>query len=1040
MEKSRIHTTSRLNRDIAVNAIMIERAHMCANLHALTRCGNAYMVGNRCNAVVSNTPSAVEAQMKAMMLKAFGNMLVAAVAVALALGPGCTKKEEKKETPPAKQAVEPKKEEVKPAEPVKKEEVKPAEPVKKEPTAGEKLATIKAAFPEYSGEPGKVERYLADLKDFAEKNPGTPEAAAATLARATTRTDLLVLAVAEKYPDMTGRLLVADGRGQAGQEPTLDQKAEYYKALAAELQADADKAPAEDKPKYQDLAALLYYMSQDALEAAGKLEGPKLTFPPEWAGAAPAPEAKPTEGVPAEGAPAEAKPAEAKPAEGAPAEGAPAEAKPAEAKPTEGVPAEAAPAEAKPAEGGEAKAVPAAPAGPAAVLVPGGADVSSLFALARSSSPIALRARLLVAARLDEAAKVGQSTVFATRWAQAADAAGRAACGVCGLLGTVPAGHISDVVLLADNSGIVCDKAKGDITAGMPVLDAVRKNCLAEMFLAPEDAALLTPENALVLRVFALAGEFLATDSLDAGDPIAKDARAVFEATRGALQKAAALEPPIEIFKKEEWDLMKDKLVLQSDLSAASPQWEYQPIEVVLFDENGVSRAVRPVADTTGKTAAFADAKEGLRYPGTQIVDLATIQKEIDEKHAGFKTLDMQFDAELGVYLEDVTIRGVKFMKPHYAVPSVITALQDLGSRAGAQEGAAFPYLSGKQVLNSERTGWAEFKDTVGRAALLAVDRQASALLFKRVVDSMYYADGKDDRLLKGPGLASVPTVYFTEKFVDETVLDTTYKRPILVYVTEGGQVRFYPPTDVTRKGKMTAKRHPRKRDVPWRKYSSIEDPRNPDPVWNLFMAYTSANSPKFEEEATGIAAQMKSKWDNGDVFYVVADDNASSGHVVKVADILARLPEDAPIADLAKAFPGLVCDPEKGKKECITNVVVIFPDVEIPYLPGKKKLKEAEINVYCDQKDIAAKIGAKKGAIKFCYDPELQKNPALKGKVTYKFTIDADGKVKTISTEADGLGNSKVVDCAMKIISKISFRRPIGGECVVRYPYMFQP
>jgi len=95
---------------------------------------------------------------------------------------------------------------------------------------------------------------------------------------------------------------------------------------------------------------------------------------------------------------------------------------------------------------------------------------------------------------------------------------------------------------------------------------------------------------------------------------------------------------------------------------------------------------------------------------------------------------------------------------------------------------------------------------------------------------------------------------------------------------------------------------------------------------------------------------------------------------------------------------------------------------------------------VYCDKKDIARRIGSKRGAIKFCYDPELQKNPSLKGRVTYKFTIGANGRITQISVAKDGLKNGKVLKCAMNVIKRIQFKRPIGGECVIQYPYFFKP
>jgi hypothetical protein len=305
----------------------------------------------------------------------------------------------------------------------------------------------------------------------------------------------------------------------------------------------------------------------------------------------------------------------------------------------------------------------------------------------------------------------------------------------------------------------------------------------------------------------------------------------------------------------------------------------------------------------------------------------------------------------------------------------------------------------------------------------------------------MFHGGHRDNRLAKGAGLLdSVPTTYFTEKVLADEALDTTYKRPILVYVTKGDQVRFYPPTNKTRKGKMTKKRSPRLKNTSWPgKYRNRTDDRIPDPLWNLFMAYTTAGKKGWESDVQGIAAAMQEKWDNGNVFYVMAEEDAKAGTVAAVADLLAYLP-GAPVPALDKAWPGYACDAEKELASCPTNVVVLYPDVEIPYLPGKKRIKEVELNVYCDKKDIEQKIGAKRGAIKFCYDPELQKNAGLKGKISYKFTIGASGKITQLDVTGNSLKNGKVLGCVSKVLKKIRFRKPVGGQCIGKKSLTFKP
>ena len=849
-------------------------------------------------------------------------------------------------------------------------------------------------FAAYSVEAGRVEGYLAGLKDVAARYPGTPEAFQAATAAARTRTDFLVMAAGSGAPELVKRLLIADGKLAEGKEPTNEQSANYFKSLAAECQTLSKQAQDGNAAKaLNDSAGLLFYLAQAQQEAAGDAKGNELIVPDAWL--------KPvTDGKAA----------------------------------TDGDAAKATTDKTEPAVGAPEK-------NPAIVL--GGADAGTLLALAAADSPVALRARYLVVAALLGGIAQGKSTGNVARWLEVADGAGKVLCAACGQLATVKEQFIDEVLFLKENAGIVCPEAAAAAAAGTPVAEAIATKCLAQFGLTGPDGALTTPLNTLVFRFLALSQAMLTPPPAGLEtDPFLAELKGSALELATALGNLQAVFPAIKTFPKEKWEEMKDGLVLYSEMSEASPAFDYMPLETVIVDEKGVSEAARPLAQAVEKGLKFLDKEAGLAFPGKLIIDVAGIAKEIEAKHAKLKEQKVTFDEKLGAYLVEVTIRGTKFMKPDFSIPSVVEAASKLTDKIGQYESQAYPYLAKGTLLNHKRPEWPEFKDTVGKAGLFAVDLETPALLFKRVLDSLYYADYKDDRILKGNGiLGTVPTVFFTEKFVDASVLDTTYKRPILVYVTEGGQVRFYPPTNRTRKGRMTASRHPRKKDTEWPgKYRNRVDPRVPDPLWNLFMAYTKVDSKNFDEDVVGIAEAMKKKWDNGNVFYVVADDNAKSGWVVRTADLLARLPSDPPMEALDKAYPGYSCDAALAPEQCTNQIVVLFPDVEIPYLPGKKKVKEVGTSVYCDEKDIAAKIKAKRGAIKFCYDPELQKNPKLQGKVVFNFTIGSTGKITQMSVAKDGLGNKNVLKCTMGVIKRINFRRPIGGECVIRYPYVFKP
>ena len=978
-----------------------------------------------------------------------GVALLVALAVALGGLVGCGQEEKKAPVKKAEAKKEPAKEAPKAAAPAK-EEPKAEEPAKEEPkaelpkeevpvaeepkapTASELLQKARLINPGVTTDGEKLKAYLAAQAEALNTYPDTDEAFAAYGDAAKLRLDFVVAGLADAA--LLETIMVADGKAQAGQPATPEQKALYYKALAIEAGEKAKTASkAEDARPLTAGAALLNYLHDEALEEAGKVPGNELVVPDGWRVGDPS--------TPGAGAPfaQDDTGVEAKADAGA---GAP-------FAQDDGDTEDKVAADTGAAQEGEV-APAAAPANRVRIQ---GADVTTLLALATGDNAVTLQARTVVLTKLanamDEAGK--GSTLYGDWWKAVAINSGKVLCAACGQLGAVQDEYVDDLLFMSGNSGIVCKGAQLEVTKGISAAEAVPKHCGAELGVAEADLALVTVHNVLELRFYALANQMLGNLPVNVQDnPFKAQFDAVAKRTSAHLLKKISLFPAIETYPIDQWEAQKEQLVLRSDLSAGAPAWNFMPVEMMVVDEKGVGDALRPVADVTSLPFAFVDAAESLRFPGKVIATIEEIAREIEAKSARLKEEKRPYDERLGAYLEVVEIRGATFKKPDFSIPSVIAAAKALSEKAGGLEGEIFPYLLEAEtaIVNHQRPTWPEYQDTVGKAVTYAVDNTTPALLFKRVVDSLYYADYKESRLVKGTGaLDTVPTVYFTEKFVADEVLDTTYKRPILVYVTDDGTVRFYPPTNKTSKGKMTAKRSPRTRDTRWPGgYRTQEDPRVPDPLWNLFMAYTRVSSKKFEEEVVGIASEMKKKWDNGNVFYIMAEDEAPSGVVVKVADLLANLPGSDPIPALDKAFPGYSCGAQKVDEAwtntdgCINSVVVLFPDVEIPYLPGKKKVQEVETKVYCDKKDIAQKIAAKKGAIKFCYDPELQKNPNLKGKVSYDFTIGSAGRITKISVGKDGLGNKNVVNCAMKIIKKINFRRPIGGECVIRYPYVFSP
>jgi pSer/pThr/pTyr-binding forkhead associated (FHA) protein len=78
---------------------------------------------------------------------------------------------------------------------------------------------------------------------------------------------------------------------------------------------------------------------------------------------------------------------------------------------------------------------------------------------------------------------------------------------------------------------------------------------------------------------------------------------------------------------------------------------------------------------------------------------------------------------------------------------------------------------------------------------------------------------------------------------------------------------------------------------------------------------------------------------------------------------------------------------------------------------------------------------------IKYCYQRELTKNPALGGKVVIKFTIAKDGTVSSASTKTTTMNNSSVEQCIVGRFMRMQFPEPKGGGIViVSYPFIFSP
>ncbi len=89
----------------------------------------------------------------------------------------------------------------------------------------------------------------------------------------------------------------------------------------------------------------------------------------------------------------------------------------------------------------------------------------------------------------------------------------------------------------------------------------------------------------------------------------------------------------------------------------------------------------------------------------------------------------------------------------------------------------------------------------------------------------------------------------------------------------------------------------------------------------------------------------------------------------------------------------------------------------------------------------VLAVINSHRSAIEYCYQRALRQNPNLKGKVSLRFVIRADGSVGDVTVLSSTLGDPAVESC---IVAKIRSWRDFGpidaakGDAIFRQDYIF--
>ncbi len=106
----------------------------------------------------------------------------------------------------------------------------------------------------------------------------------------------------------------------------------------------------------------------------------------------------------------------------------------------------------------------------------------------------------------------------------------------------------------------------------------------------------------------------------------------------------------------------------------------------------------------------------------------------------------------------------------------------------------------------------------------------------------------------------------------------------------------------------------------------------------------------------------------------------------------------------------------------------------------GQMRLFGMQGSGFCNKGNIEAVVKQRAGALRACYEKELQLHAGLSGKVAVRWSINLEGKVESASVTNSTINNPKVESCIMSVIRRMRFQAPEGGICVVQWPFVFSP
>ncbi len=182
-----------------------------------------------------------------------------------------------------------------------------------------------------------------------------------------------------------------------------------------------------------------------------------------------------------------------------------------------------------------------------------------------------------------------------------------------------------------------------------------------------------------------------------------------------------------------------------------------------------------------------------------------------------------------------------------------------------------------------------------------------------------------------------------------------------------------------------------------------------------------------------GVLAGLKTDEVLSDVESIIANAN---GIETEVVDDLAEL-GTMEVATVSRGLPevGNIIEEARGEEELLKE------KTELASFQKKEKKRIEEIKTLRNEADVYRVVKSYVGGLKYLYNNALRKDPTLKGTITVRLVIVADGSFSNLEMLSSTLGHPPLEKAILKRIGLWKFKKIAGAKnFTITYTFDFAP